>query len=191
MTTEDKIDISKVDGGNAVSIDYQNGLTVVQYAPDSTGAYKGQVEVTGVLATTDILTSKATTAFTLHTSLAGVTLTGGAGNDTLIGAGGGDTLIGGAGADKFVFSTLGSSPVSNPDAISDFNWAAGDIIDISGILPTALKVTAFDHHANEAMLTYDSVHDMTTLLIDKNGDGAADFSLLIKGHQTFDHGWVL
>ena len=191
LTTQDKIDVSRVDGGGPVSIDYQNGLTVVQYAADATGAYKGQVDVTGALATSDIVTSKASTAFVLHTSLAGMTLTGGAGNDTLIGAGGGDTLIGGAGADKFVFSTLSASPVSNPDTISDFNWSAGDIIDISGILPTALKVTAFDHHANEAMLNYDSVHDITTLLVDKNGDGVADFSLLIKGHQTFDHGWVL
>ena len=190
LTTQDKIDISKVDGGGPVSIDYQSGLTVVQYAQGA-GGYSGQVELTGALATTDIITSKASTAFVLHTSLAGVTLTGGAGNDTLIGAGGGDTLIGGAGADKFVFSALSASPTSNPDTISDFNWAAGDIIDISGILPTAMKVTAFDHHANEAMLTYDAAHDITTLSIDKNGDGVADFMLKINGHQTFDHGWVL
>jgi Ca2+-binding RTX toxin-like protein len=193
LTGQDQIDLTKLNVSGGVSIDYRSGMNVVQYGTTAGGGYLGQVDVTGPIAVSDVLTSSATTPFTLHTSLANQTLQGGAGNDTLIGAGGGDTLTGGAGADNFLFSALSASPVANHDTITDFNWAQGDVIDVSGIVSQAqaITVTAFDHHANELMLSYDSAHDVTTLMIDKSGDGVADFSLAINGHQSFSHGWIL
>jgi len=53
----------------------------------------------------------------------------------LIGGGGRDTLIGDAGADRFVWNSTAETGVTVPtmDVISDFNFAQGDRIDLSGI----------------------------------------------------------
>ena len=59
------------------------------------------------------------------------TLDGAGGNDTLIGGTGADTLTGGLGNDIFVLST----PLNNVDTITDY--AAGDTVDITGILSVA------------------------------------------------------
>ena len=56
------------------------------------------------------------------------TLNGAGGNDTLTGGTGADTLTGGLGNDIFVLSV----PLNNVDTIVDY--AAGDIVDITGIL---------------------------------------------------------
>jgi Ca2+-binding RTX toxin-like protein len=59
-------------------------------------------------------------------------INGSVGNDRITGGQGGDTLTGGAGADTFVYTSYtDSSPAF--DAITDFNSAAGDRIDLSAI----------------------------------------------------------
>jgi Ca2+-binding RTX toxin-like protein len=54
------------------------------------------------------------------------TISGHAGDGTITGGGGADTMAGGGGADVFVFA-----PASGIDQITDFNFAAGDRIDVS------------------------------------------------------------
>lgn len=74
-------------------------------------------------------------------------LVGGAGNDIFLGGAGADYFRGGAGADTFVFvqGEIGSpgsqpNPVPNPDIISDFDPAAGDVIELYGFtLPPQLE----------------------------------------------------
>jgi Ca2+-binding RTX toxin-like protein len=63
----------------------------------------------------------------------------GAGNDIVWGGAGADFVRGGTGADTFIFvqgeiGTAGAqpSPVPNPDIISDFDPAAGDVIELYG-----------------------------------------------------------
>ncbi|MCD5979606.1 calcium-binding protein [Pseudomonas sp. CDFA 611] len=59
-------------------------------------------------------------------------LDGGDGNDHLIGGLGTDTLTGGSGADTFVFNLLSELGLGDKrDAITDFNSAQGDKIDLS------------------------------------------------------------
>jgi beta-glucanase (GH16 family) len=57
------------------------------------------------------------------------TLIGGRGNDRLIGGPGDDRLTGGTGADTFVFGRFGAGH----DVITDFSFAEGDRIDLSGL----------------------------------------------------------
>ena len=59
------------------------------------------------------------------------TLYGGPKADVLEGRGGNDVLTGGDGADTFAFSASGAA---NVDIIKDYNFAAGDTIDVSGLI---------------------------------------------------------
>ena len=88
-------------------------------------------------------------------------ISGGGGNDTLNGGTGDDYLIGGAGADRFLFDGTPGN-----DYIGDF--ATGiDKIDL-----TAFGITATDVHATTAGGT-------TTLAVDTNHDGNADFTITL------------
>ncbi|MGG5809954.1 CAP domain-containing protein [Falsiroseomonas sp. CW058] len=58
-------------------------------------------------------------------------LDGGAGDDRLVGGGSADRVTGGAGADRFVFENVATD---RGDRITDFDAAAGDRVDISGLL---------------------------------------------------------
>ena len=59
------------------------------------------------------------------------TLVGDTGDDTLSGGAGNDVLTGRAGADTFKFAEMGSA---NSDIVTDYNYAEGDRIDLSGLL---------------------------------------------------------
>ena len=52
-------------------------------------------------------------------------------------------------------------------------------------------VSSFTNHAGEATLNFDSGADVTTLQLDVNGDGVADFALLISGSVGSGAGWLL
>lgn len=127
------------------------------------------------------------------------TLNGGAGNDTLSGGRGHDVLIGGTGvdsfagdlgADAFVFSRLNHSgkTATTRDRIIDFRHAQGDEIDLSGIdaksattsVNEAFKfigTNAFHKKAGELQL-FDTGPSML-VRGDVNGDGQADFTILV------------
>jgi len=120
---------------------------------------------------------------------------GGDGDDRLQGAKGRDTLSGGAGADVFAYVDKTELPASGGpiEVIEDFRAADGDRIDLAGIdadsRPTAagdqaffLGGTVFTRRAGELIQAASS--DGITLSGDVNGDGRADFALLLRGLAT-------
>jgi Ca2+-binding RTX toxin-like protein len=120
-------------------------------------------------------------------------LSGGGGDDVLHGDAGKDSLSGGGGGDIFVFAE-GDTSAGNPDMITDLN-NADDIIDIANI--DADTTTDFDQafniagsftgHAGQLVRSYDSGTNVTSFLMDTNGDGVADLSIEAKGnHATFN-----
>ncbi|MDQ0463386.1 Ca2+-binding RTX toxin-like protein [Caulobacter ginsengisoli] len=124
----------------------------------------------------------------------------GLGNDTLIGGTGNDILVGGGGLDTFVV-TQASIRTSGPievDTVNDLIAGQGDRLDLSAI--DADSVTAgdqafhlvggFTHHAAEMTLSFAA--GVTTLQLDVDGDGRADYRMTISGNVTGDSGgWPL
>ncbi|MEZ5874685.1 MAG: calcium-binding protein [Hyphomicrobiales bacterium] len=118
------------------------------------------------------------------------TLIGGGDNDILVGGAGRDTLTGGGGADQFVFSSIKDSGYkgAKPDVITDFNFGQGDKIDVSGIdantkLANDQAFTFIGNGAfgkNPAELRAVIQGNNTLVQGDVNGDGKADFSVLLK-----------
>ena len=130
----------------------------------------------------------------------GDTLTGNALANALTGGAGRDVLTGGAGNDRFIYLASGDSAVgANADRIADF--ALGDILDLSAIDANAnsagtneafVRVGAFTGVAGQFTLAFAAGANLTTLLGDTNGDGAADFSILFTGNvMNLTTSWVL
>jgi Ca2+-binding RTX toxin-like protein len=124
-------------------------------------------------------------------------LNGGAGNDFLYGGDGADTMTGGAGNDTFVFKAITDSGTnaSDWDVITDFTHGK-DKLDFSAMdanlspLPDtsiflASKGAEFTHVAGQIHWyqtdVAGSANDSTTVEVDQNGDGIADFSLHLNG----------
>ncbi|WP_096788005.1 calcium-binding protein [Rhodobacter sp. CZR27] len=117
-------------------------------------------------------------------------LYGDVGLDRLIGGEGRDLLTGGLSADRFVFlSALDSGPTATTrDRIVDFNRVEGDRIDLMAI---DANLTAAGNQAFRFVGTggFDRAGDLRisgpegALVVsgDLNGDGAADFSILVSG----------
>ena len=122
-------------------------------------------------------------------------LSGGAGNDRLVGGKGADLLSGGSGKDMFVFNTLADSTLkaSGRDTILDFNGKAGDRIDLSGIDANTtnsgnqsfafIGADQFSKKAGE--LRFQKSEADTFIYGDVDGDGNADFAILVSGNTTF------
>lgn len=124
-------------------------------------------------------------------------LFGNGGDDVLIGGSQGDRLTGGQGSDTFLYRVLTDSTVTQSDRIFDFSPLV-DKIDLSQ-LDANTRVsgdqaftwaTSFTHVAGQAVLAYDG-SSTTTLTADVDGDGVADFRLLITGHLTDGSGFIL
>ena len=124
-------------------------------------------------------------------------LDGGSHRDRLEGGLGSDRLTGGQGSDIFRFRSVAESRLGDEDLITDLS--GGDRIDLSALdadTNTAgdqafLQVAAFTGAAGQLRLTYDAGAQQTTLAVDVNGDGLADFALLIAGEHLSAAGWVL
>jgi len=123
-------------------------------------------------------------------------INGGDGNDRIVGGTGDDFLRGGLGAD--VFAVAHAFPAGlETDQISDFNAADGDIVDLSGIDAVAggaddafTLVGAFSSQAGQMTLSVGG--GITTLRLDVNGDGTADYQMRINGDVTGESaGWLL
>ncbi len=173
-------------------------------------------------------TVEASISHTLADHVENLTLTGGAsingsgnglnnvligndGDNILAGGAGSDTLTGGLGADTFLFTNADIGARLATDRILDLNFADGDVIDLSGIDANSLLaddqaftfVAGFTKVAGQATLTYVAGTNITTLRVDINGDGKADFAIAITGDHTAsggnlytgggdtDGGWVL
>ncbi len=118
------------------------------------------------------------------------TINGNDGNDRIIGGEGNDLMRGGLGADVFAVSHVFGS-VLETDQIHDFSDAEGDYIDLSGVFAGVIsEVAAFTRTSGEMTLSFGG--GVTTLRLDVNGDGKADYQLKINGDVT-DHAtaWML
>ncbi len=116
-------------------------------------------------------------------------LAGGLGSDTLEGGAGADTLSGGAGADTFVFR---AADVGSTDRILDFSRVDGDKVNLRSIDANVnaagdqnfvfIGSGAFTKVAGELRAVISNGN--TTLMGDTNGDGVADFQLVVIGAGT-------
>jgi Ca2+-binding RTX toxin-like protein len=117
-------------------------------------------------------------------------LYGGSHDDELMGGAGNDLMFGGQGADTFRYDSIDA--VKEVDHIRDLKNV--DTIDLGAIDADATVggdqaftlVTAFTHHAGEAVLAYRAGKDATYLDLDDDGDGRADLTIVLKGdHSDF------
>jgi Ca2+-binding RTX toxin-like protein len=123
-------------------------------------------------------------------------LIGGAGADVLIGGAGADTMTGGTGADTFVIKSTADSTMGSPDVITDFHAKELDVVDLSGIDAntsaagdqafTFVGTAAFTHHAGELRYSVDAAG--AHVMGDVNGDGVADFQVILSGVTTLTSG---
>lgn len=137
-------------------------------------------------------------------SSTGNTIYGNAGDNEIAGAGGRDVLYGRDGADSFVFNAITDSTVSSSgrDVIKDFSIAQGDKIDLSGIdlgegsTFTFIGTNGFSKTAGEVNIKFSGAN--TIVQADTDGNGKADFSVFLVGHQdltadqfVLDHGTLI
>jgi len=118
-------------------------------------------------------------------------LRGGAGNDVLIGGLGADQLLGGSGADTFVFKAAAESKAVRLDLILDFSAAEGDRLDLSGIDASTANFGNQKFHLGGSYFAGDSGELIQVLgeggvrlLADVNGDGLAEFELMLVGQHS-------
>ena len=103
------------------------------------------------------------------------------GNDRLVGNRGGDVLIGGKGKNRFVYTAINDSPNRNGEQDQILGFSKKDKLDLSGfdqklrfIDGDAFKGTAGDVRFKKG-----------TLEMDHDGDGSADFAVLMSGVKSF------
>lgn len=128
-------------------------------------------------------------------------LQGGGGRDVLEGRAGADTLVGGAAADRFVFSDVDHSTGDDglTDLIVDFSRAQGDRIDLRAIDAreavggdqafTFIGTRGFSEIAGQ--LRSVQTGGRTLIEGDTDGDGAADFALMLASAQSLGAGAFL
>ena len=115
------------------------------------------------------------------------------GNDrptVLLGHGGRDLMTGGGGADRFDFRAVSDSPFAAPDRITDLSNE--DVINLSAIDANTrvagdqafTLVSAFTRQAGQLTMTFSAAAGVTVLAADVNGDGVADFRVLLDGNHT-------
>jgi serralysin len=119
------------------------------------------------------------------------TIVGGADGDRLEGGTGADAVYGGTGADTFIFSSASDSTyaVAGRDSIFDFSTADRDKIDLAGIdaNPNIADYQSFiwrgaaGFTGTEGELRVVNSGLNTLVLGDINGDGTADFSIVVRG----------
>jgi Ca2+-binding RTX toxin-like protein len=119
-------------------------------------------------------------------------LTGSSKADVLAGGSGADVLTGGGGADVFLYQAASDSTVTEHDLITDLTGA--DIIDLSAVDANIdwfgdqafVLVDHFSGAGGELIVSYRSGPDATLIMGDTNGDGAADFEIMVRGdHHAF------
>lgn len=150
-------------------------------------------------------TVKSSVGHTLAANVEKLTLTGAgdlkgvgnAGDNTIVGGTGRDALIGKGGEDTFVFKALADSTVGAPgrDFIHDFRAVQGDRIDLHLIDAVAgggnqafdfIGGDAFSGTAGELRSVFQGTN--TVVSGDVNGDGGADFAVVLKGNITLEGG---
>lgn len=120
------------------------------------------------------------------------------GANVVAGGGGADSLYGRGGADTFLFKTLADSTAtaSGRDTIQDFSRVEGDRIDLhlidavaGGSVNQAFKfIGSADFHDKAGELRSVASGGNTLVSGDVDGNGAADFSILLKAALTLQAG---
>jgi hypothetical protein len=116
-------------------------------------------------------------------------LSGGGGADALVGSAGKDLLAGDAGADKFVFESVKDTLVGTKRDEVTFVASEGDKIDLSAIDADTDGTSgnqAFTWIGSGAFSKVDGQLRIAGGILqgDTNGDGKADFEILIRGILT-------
>lgn len=121
-------------------------------------------------------------------------LYGNEGNDTLEGGAGADTMSGGLGADNFVFrdGDFGGLTAITADKVTDFSQVETDrlrldLVDANTSLAgdqafSFIGTGGFSSTAGE--LRYEQIDGNTIVYGDTNGDGVADFMILLTGSHS-------
>jgi Ca2+-binding RTX toxin-like protein len=121
----------------------------------------------------------------LETGAGNDVVNGGGGDDVIVAGAGFDTITGGAGADRFVFTSAGDSfSATDPtqfDRISDFEQGV-DKIDLDALDGIFVGTANFSGRAGE--LRYGSFGGDTLIQLDADGDGDADFNLMLTGNRV-------
>jgi hypothetical protein len=117
------------------------------------------------------------------------TLLGGAGNDTLLGGSGKDVLMGGPGADTFDFNSVKDSLTGSKRDVVTFSQADGDKIDLFSMDADTDGTSgnqAFKWIGSKGFSGADGELRFAKGVLqgDTNGDGGADFEILIRGTLT-------
>ena len=160
-----------------------------------------QVEI---LETTD---PTAMTAISLAGNEYANTIIGNAGTNVIVGGAGFDTMVGGADADVFVWGSItemGSTLGANTDTIgSDFNAAIGDLIvlnliDADGNAGNGDTAFTFIGDASNQLFTaagqvswFNEPGSDTYILLNTDGDVAADGVIRVLGVHEVDAGWFV
>jgi hypothetical protein len=131
---------------------------------------------------------EATNAFRFIGGASADQLIGGAGDDIFFGGLGADQMVGNLGVDRFVYSDTAQSTTLATDVIGQFR--SDDLIDLAAIdadLNTSGKQdfrwiggNAFSGSAGELRVVSRGGQDYD-VLADTDGDGSADFAILITG----------
>ena len=103
------------------------------------------------------------------------------GNDRLVGNRGGDLLIGGKGKNKFVYTAINDSPNRNGEQDQILGFSKKDKLHLSGF-SQKLRFIGSDGFKGTAG---DVRFKNETLEMDHNGDGSADFAVLMSGVNSF------
>lgn len=132
-------------------------------------------------------------------------LVGNNGDNRITGGEGKDTMSGKGGADIFDFNDLGdtSNTRGSADVILDFEGGIAGI-DLIDLFDIDAKASAAGNNAfvwigddafsgREGELRYSFVHgDMTRIDADVDGDGLADFTIMLSGHiELYDGNFIL
>jgi len=106
--------------------------------------------------------------------------------ETIYGGNGNDNISGGSGKNVFLYYQIDDSMFDLPDKIIDFETGS-DTIDISALSKIKgntieiKQVNHFSNQKNEMIVHYNQSENLTSLMLDYNGDGKADFLIEIIG----------
>ena len=188
-----------VDNGadEVIEVAFQ-GADQVQTSVSYSLAPGSEVEMLG---TTD---RGATTAISLGGNEYANTISGNAGVNVIVGGGGLDTMWGGDGGDIFVWHSItemGSTVDANSDTVGDFNAADGDLmvlnlIDADGNAGNGDTAFSFIGTADNPFTAAGQVSWLiggadTYILLNTDGDAAADGVIRVLGAQAVDASWFV